>query len=127
MTTDILPPPEQWGGRRMTLAELARYVRPRGKPGIPLLFFHSWNPNNTVERQGYIWRLRRDGTGKATLFEFGMGEPSDDIVITPLFLECCTFYGSDEQLRAAYARYHRVCDPIIERELERGWARQRAG
>ena len=71
----------------------------------PILFFHSWRDGN-LRYQGYIFRLSPDGTGRAQLFEWGMGEPSDEITFTRAFLEECTFYSTDSEMRAASDAYH---------------------
>ena len=73
-----------------------------GEAKTPILFFHSWSAQGGIEYQGYIFSLKRDGTGMAQLFDWFMGEPSDEMVFTKHFLECCTFYATDQEMNRAY-------------------------
>ena len=75
------------------------------KARTPILFFHSWRAGRLVY-QGYVFRLNADGSGNAQLFEWFMGEPSDEITFTRAFLEECTFYSTDQEMRAASDAYN---------------------
>ena len=77
------------------------------KAGSPILFFHSFNAEGHVEYQGYLLSLNSDGTGKAQLFEWFMGEPSSKTVFTRAFLEQCVFYTTNEAMNAAYCKLKR--------------------
>jgi len=77
------------------------------KAESPILFFHSWNASGKIEYQGYIYYLKKDGTGMAQLFEWWMGYKGDTMAFTKAFLERCTFYDTDIEMNAAYAKAKR--------------------
>lgn len=70
----------------------------------PILFFHSWL-DGEIEYQGYLFLLRKNGTGRAQLFEWFFGDESRETDVTPSFLSRCTFYDSNAAFKAAY-EYH---------------------
>lgn len=86
---------------------IAKHHRKANKDKTPILFFHSWNSEGEMEYQGYIYRLNRDGTGMAQLFEWTMGNPSEHMAFTKAFLERCTFYTSDYEMNAAWRKAKR--------------------
>ena len=92
-------------------AFIARYARPAGARKSPILFFHSHSPDGAIHWQGYIYRLDKDGTGEAQLFEWFMGAPSDTVRFTKAFLAECSFYSSDRAMFEAYARYDQARRP----------------
>jgi hypothetical protein len=63
--------------------------------------FH-WYENGAIQHQGYLLALNSKGYGKAQLFEWFLGQPSDVIEVTPDYLRDCVFYTSDKAMNAAY-------------------------
>lgn len=80
---------------------IQRHARPRGRRETPILFFHSLDAAGRVELQGYIFELLPDGTGRARLFEWLLGQPEEQALhFTKAFLESCHFYTADREWRA---------------------------
>jgi hypothetical protein len=79
---------------------IARHARDT-KATTPILFFLTHDDEGRTHWQGFIYCLRKDGTGRARLFEWFMGSESDDIAFTKAFLSECTFYTSDMQMKLA--------------------------
>lgn len=77
---------------------ISRFTREKGK--TPIVFFLASNDKGDVTYQGYIYRLRKDGTGKARLFSWVPGEESGDMEFTRAFLSECKFYSNDEAWRS---------------------------
>ena len=70
--------------------------------GSPILFFHSLSDLGEIEYQGFLVELKRDGTGRAQLFDWMLGQLSDEgLYFTKAFLESCRFYTTDREMREA--------------------------
>jgi len=74
------------------------------KNNSPILFFHSW-VDGKVNYQGYIYQLKADGSGRAQLFDWIMGDLGDKISFTKAFLNDCTFYTTDHEMNRSYERW----------------------
>jgi len=81
---------------------IKKYAR-KAKEGSPIVFFLSWE-NGEIKYQGYIFGLNKDGGGIAQLFEWFTGGESDTLMFTRVFLDHCTFYATDIDMRMATER-----------------------
>lgn len=86
---------------------IAKHHRKGNKAKTPILFFHSWNEDGTLNHQGYIYLLNKDGTGMAQLFSWLFGEEADVTTFTKAYLEKCTFYTSDVEMNSAWRKAKR--------------------
>lgn len=68
------------------------------------LFFH-WCDHGEIEHQGHLLALTKNGYGRAQLFEWFWGEPSQVIEVTPEYLSACVFYTTCDAMNQAYARW----------------------
>jgi hypothetical protein len=75
---------------------IRRFAREKGK--TPIVFFLADADDGGVY-QGYIYRLRKDGTGRARLFSWITGAESDSMEFTCAFLSECKFYSNEEAWR----------------------------
>jgi hypothetical protein len=66
----------------------------------PILFFHR-KVDGVVEWQGYIYFLRKDGTGMARLLSWATGENAEKLYFTKDFLKECVFFNNDYDMRMA--------------------------
>ena len=73
------------------------------KSTSPILFFHTFlNDERDIEYQGYIFRLDKNGCGKAMLFEWCFGQADVEMGFTKSFLNRCHFYdNSHSMIKAA--------------------------
>ena len=67
------------------------------------MFFHQFDAEGKVNHQGHLLELNSKGHGRAQLFEWFWGDPSDVIEVNPDYLKACVFYPSCSAMNAAYA------------------------
>ena len=73
------------------------------KSKTPIAFFHYWKAGE-ITYQGYITHLKKDLSGECRLFSWLTGEATETIQATRAFFDDCTFYNSDYEMNAAYAK-----------------------
>jgi hypothetical protein len=72
--------------------------------GSPLAFFHAWENGQQV-RQGFLDQYEPDGSIGVVFFSYMDGCIDVRVAVTESFLERCTFYDNDYDLRSANRPY----------------------
>jgi hypothetical protein len=80
---------------------IKKHARLADKYKSPLLFFHSFHEDGSMQYEGYIYSMTKVGSGMAKLFSGLTGEVCDETGFTAAFLESCHFYFTDSEMRAA--------------------------
>jgi hypothetical protein len=77
--------------------------------GLPLAFLHHWNDGNQVN-QGFLDQYEPSGINRIVLMSYLDGLPNDVSSVTEEYLERCTFYLSDYEMRMANRPYIEKCE-----------------